>query len=575
MDLSWQTMQQNPNLDYHPCDSNAVAMPVEFNTQSVAAWLDELPLANLDRSGDALLALLRTMNRLKSLSCADRIGMIEQLRPTAYMLSQHAVERHLHDPAFPLSGPLKRHADRGWQLPLELGKGYRLVVMHEGFANPPALGRDLCALTVYRALDAYGTSLLRLSEGYRTAEAGFWRDVYGLYQLAETLQLHKLTVSDEGATILDRFIHIVLFALCGSHRHRPGKIRQIYELLRMFASAAQIQPTPQLNGQDALFFVDLGMDAPPRRVQAPGGRPTANRRFVFTHLLIPVLLKHFEDPLNRRLTSGVVDKPLLRRLVKTLGALERRKFARVAEDGQCGLLIGLDRLIGVLSGASRPQEAPAGSESTVQYKGISWLKVPSYSLETPDRSVWAGRRRDERIQRSEISIAKTLRERSTGVAPGEIWAQGVATPSAQPETVGLSGRLVNSSARGHCLLWTKNAVPGAKVGELVGLALDDSSLHIGVIRWLHQDSDLMFGVELLSPKAEVVEVSFTGERDRVRIALFLPPNAVLQQPAGLLIDPSCCDLEDVIVREGTGVAKTYRIEKLLESTPAFRYFSLA
>jgi hypothetical protein len=554
-------------------------MPIEFNSQSVAAWLNELPLVNLDYSGDALLTMLQALNGLKSPSCADRFGMIERLRCTTYMLSRQGAERQLQDPAFPLSGPLQRHADRGWRLPLELGKGYRLVAVSGDFPTHPNLDRELRALVIYRALEAYGESLLRLSEGYRAAQTGFWRDVYGLYQLAEALQLEKIRVGHEqsfgGATILDRFTQIVLFALCGSHRHRPGKMQVIYELLGAFANTAQIHSTPQLNGQGALFFLELGTDVPPRHVRDLRGRPAVSRRFVFTHILMPALLKHCEDPRNRRLKSGVADKPSLKRVLKALGALERRRFPRIADRGECSLLIGLDRLVGVLSKASASQEAAVSEDSIVQYKGIRWLKVPSYSLQKPEHGDSARSRSGERIPRNEFAIANALHERGAAMAPDEIWGQrNVTVPSSRTQTVGLSGRLINSSASGYCMLWTKNAMPGAKVGELVGLMLNDASFHLGVIRWLHQDADLMFGVELLSPKAEVVEIRFSGEQGGGRMALFLPPNAGLQQPAALVVEPSCHECDEVLVKGGPGLAKTYRLGRLLESTPSFQRFSL-
>jgi hypothetical protein len=111
---------------------------------------------------------------------------------------------------------------------------------------------------------------------------------------------------------------------------------------------------------------------------------------------------------------------------------------------------------------------------------------------------------------------------------------------------------------------------------LVGLGFREGSLHIGVIRWLRQatNADLTLGVELLSPKADVVKVNFIGERESGRNALLLPSNAGLQQTAGLLISPSQQDTGNVMVTTGSGVAKTYRLGKLLESTPSFQYFSL-
>ncbi|HUL12735.1 MAG TPA: hypothetical protein VLU73_11275, partial [Methylococcaceae bacterium] len=106
-------MRPNSSLDNHPQGRHRIGTPVELNPESLAAWLSELPLTNIDYCGDAMLAVLRDMNGQHGLSSVERFRMLEQLRPAAYMLSQQAAERYLHDPAFPLPAPLERHADRG------------------------------------------------------------------------------------------------------------------------------------------------------------------------------------------------------------------------------------------------------------------------------------------------------------------------------------------------------------------------------------------------------------------------------------------------------------------------------
>ncbi|HUL11942.1 MAG TPA: hypothetical protein VLU73_07215 [Methylococcaceae bacterium] len=574
-------MRPNSSLDNHPQGQNRTGRPVEFNSQALAAWLDELPLTNIDYSGDAVLAVLREMNEQQGLSSVERFRMLEQLRPTAYMLSQQAAERYLHDPAFPLPAPLERHADRGPALSSELGRGYRLAMASEDSLSSPASGEDSRALIIDRALEAYATTLLRLREAYRIPPPGFWQDVYGLYQWAETRRLHRLRIAEHnpssGVTVLDRFTQIVLFALSSSHRHRPGKIRQIYELLGTFANKAQIRATSVLNEQNALFCLDLGTDVPPQRIDTLNGSKNDRQRFAFTHALIQFLLKHYEDPANRRLKGGVLDTSLLKRLLKALGAMERRKSPRNTGDGQCRLVVGLDSLVAVLAGTAQQNERFVTNASIVHYKGIGWLTVPNHALEGLHSGESTGNIAAADRIRSELSIGKALYENKEVVTRDDIWAANETDiPSADPEASRLSGHLVNSSARGHCLLWTNREVASAKVGELVGLGFREGSLHIGVIRWLRQatNADLTLGVELLSPKADVVKVNFIGERESGRNALLLPSNAGLQQTAGLLISPSQHDTGNVMVTTGSGVAKTYRLGKLLESTPSFQYFSL-
>ena len=574
------------NLDNDLYGRTQVSLPAEFSAQAIAAWAAELPVANMDYSGDAILALLRALNVLGELASAERFGIVEQLRPIAYMLSQQGAERHLHDPAFPLTPSLKRRAARGLGISLELGRAYRRLVATEDFGGTLVLGEDSLALVIHRALEAYGRALLRIMEGYGSVPEGFWRDVYALYHLAESRQLHQFRVTDGGesdgggGTIRDCFARIVLFARSCSHRHRPRKMWQIFELLGAFAAKAHLGVAPVLNGRCAPFCLDLDADVSPGYVNSPQAGRGGNQRFVFTDVLIQAMLKHFEDPANRRFNGGVLDKATLKRLLQALGPLERRKSPRISEDGECRLIVGFDPLMATLAGTTRQDERDqelAPVEWTIQYKGISWLKVPNYALEQPGPQESSARIADHRVQRSESSIGWVLHERKGGVSPQQIWA-GTATgaPLASRDAIGLIGLLMNSSARGYCLLWTKKEVAKAKVGELVGLAIDGSSLHIGVIRWLRHnaDEDLMFGVELISPNAQVVEVNLDGERVAGRKALFLAPNAALQQSAGLVLKPAFFQAGRILAARGPGGVRAYQLAKLLESTPSFQHFSL-
>ena len=557
-----------------------ISLPSELSKGAVAAWLANLPLANLEYSSKALLALLGELNRQEHRELVQQFDLIEVLRPQAIMLTRQGAERLQGDVAFPLTPKYKAMAQVGVLMTEALGRGYLTLASSVDFLNDRITSSRSRALVIFRALEASCLALLRYRLAYESPGKGYWRNVYGLYTLAEGCGLQLETVDAAAGeavqgTIQAKFNQIVLFALANTQRHRVREIQQIDELLSRFAKLAVLRPVSGNENERALFFCDLAGDLPPRLCSAMAGLPGVACRIIETRPLVEGVLQHYADPTRLVMDSPRPGKELLKRLLRALSGTERRKFQRFPESGDRSLIAGLEQIISLLTSQPGASRLPKLASTAVQYKGIKWLDIPNYSLET----VSEGSLGDFGNKvRSEVAIGRALDSNPEGVMRSQqVWSTADFVPSTGADSVAkVNTALLNASAKGVCLSWADRSDSCVRVGELVGMPVDEGDLHVGVIRWLNHNakSELVLGVELLAPSVKGVKVTLANHVDYQRPGLWIPENRKLGQPASLLVQPAGFVSGQSVFLEAEQSRLCYRLEKLEESSPSFQRFSM-
>jgi hypothetical protein len=295
-----------------------------------------------------------------------------------------------------------------------------------------------------------------------------------------------------------------------------------------------------------------------------------------THSLIESTIQRFSNPVGWNIEGFVVGKPMIKRLLKALGATERRKFVRFRAEGEQLLVIGLDALIRHLNHEAVPERAP-DKGAAIAFKGVTWLSMPNFAIEAIARDKVAtvdSKRHGERAVA--LSLADHARTR---VRREEIWSdQGDGGAATVIEPSGLLAGMLNVSSHGHGLLWLGTQESCLRVGELVGLPAAGEVLHIAVVRWLNHDAQerLMLGVELIAPLAIPVKLATAGrnEVEPRKSALFYPADQRLGKHAGLLVRPSLFHQGQLLWLESPEGKTIYHLEKELESTPSYQHFSL-
>ncbi len=536
---------------FQPFDRE-IKLPEDFSESVLDSWMSRLPLSDVDSAGEAILDLLRAVNMTDGLKCGERIRIAEQIRPPAVSFVAMNSEKHL--PAstlFPLSPENRRFSHRSVEICLELANAYRRIVTSGAFFSDRIMNETARAQIVYRALQAYGLALLHSLESYEPPPEDYWREVYDFYLFAEGHRMQTLSLLSpeiEGATVDSQFKLILLLALASTQHHRPDEIRQFYSVLMLIAKDAEIKKTPSIKEETALYCFDLGSDNSPRSIKRAKSETAGERRFLFTAAMLENAREFFSNPAQRAPERFKLRPELLTRLLETLGGGEKRRFARMSAQGTRRFVVGLPRLLDELSGEPPPlpETGPIGRDPT----------KPS----------------QDEIEEEEIVLDHhrvTIRTK--------IWQKGeVSGSSAGSPIVELTGKLLNTSAGGYCMAWMDSQFPGARVGELIGLYEEGERIHIGVIRWLHHIAkfELVFGVELLSPEVEAVEVESLAAEGPMPKALYFSANERLGHPASLLSEPDLFKVGQTVVLRTAGGRLAYRLEGLLESTLSFQLFSL-
>jgi len=549
-------------------------LPAHFDESTVAAWLAALPLANRDACIDSLLVMLPALQKQSHIPCGERLAILERILSVAEIQVQQYSRSQLADEAFPLPQSAQRVASRCFLIARALGDGYRRIAMDPDFMSEWALAGQGRTAVLLRALQNYGQALLRLKLSYHPPPFDFWCHIYELFRLAEGNHLLKGAAGEATAiTVEGSFLALMLFPLAPTNRHRPRDIRQIFLLLQRFSARARLASDWQQGDQKALFVVDLDSDREPRRVSTPDLECGGGLRFLFTRGLVESMIAHFSGPVGMSEFGGGLSGGLVKRLVRALGVPERRKSLRRPDAGERAIIIGLKSVIEALWRGRQSKDLPE-ARSSLQYKGVKWLNVPDFQVEIlPDDRLQGG----ERFVRSERALGTLIREHATGMSREDIWGENrFSGPAGFGDTSNLKAAMINSSARGCCLLWAHRQVSCLKVGELIGFPTEQGRLYIGVARWLEQtaEGDVTIGVELIAPRTRAVSIYAVG-RGAPEVALFLAEEVRVRGEPSILVSTAKFDVGQTITIDDAGGLSHYRIERLLESNPSFQQFTLS
>ncbi|MGZ8217612.1 hypothetical protein [Methylomagnum sp.] len=501
---------------------------------ALAVWLAELPLANTGYCLDALFLTLRAFNARSNIRPANRFKLTAMLAPYVEMLAERT-EGPLLEASMPHPPAVKR-AELGAQLYRQTALAYDLACLRK-----PRLGawwfRDEVDTSAapYRSLRYWGLYLLRMAQLYKDPEPGFWPLVYGVYGHAEQA---GLTDTGENPpphrTVRDLFKRIVLFALGDSGRLRPRDMRNAYSLLGGVAECVSLALQPPSNQTPGHFLIDPGRDGPPVPYQVGQGADSG----VYFLDTTPLISRLIKDPPPDQ--AGPFDDPHYRHLkrvfAKGLCGARFRKSTRVPVDKKCRLYLGLPEIIRFLS---RPawEADDADSELPLAHLApIDWTHRSRLEL-APDEVDFSPRRvgRGERTLRRETEVEQIVLE--DWVSPRDpIW-EPAAPPS--PKTDGAAqGDLLNTGPTGYCVFVDEAEHLNVQIGVPVGLVEEGQSMFLGTVRWLvREPTGFRFGLKLLAPKVEVVEVrAFDGVSKGK--GLLLPADPVLRPEPELLVLPT-------------------------------------
>lgn len=508
-----------------PTQDTRLAHLTETRPKYLQTWLEHLHLSDPQTASLAILSSLSALNR-QPLSGDIRLKLLT-LYWNTIQTQVTMLQLQLSGSMLPLSEKADAHARLARELMLELGQGYKLVLMDNSSSLLNFHSKPEAAPVIYQLLLTQRRILELCYEMYAPVPAGLWLEIHQTYQYADEHNATRTTISDSApATITHAYQQILLIALADPYHLMQGELTQVIELAREYALLCEIEQHSSATSN--IFTLNLTADAPPHITSRPeSGTQNTPTRFFITHKLIEHLLyllaklESGAPPAALGLPAAAADpgyRYLLHRLIRSWGMPHLRRFNRYAsQPGNIELGLGL-----------RTIHALLGSAETASINDDTLIEITMNNFAAPEHA-----------------------HRSHYVAKWQV---------------------LNNSAQGHALR-TKDAPPAhIKVGELIAMREQaEEPWNLCVIKWIRNidTGNVEIGVQLLPPHARPVSVyNPLSPIKNIQPGMLFPESTTLKQH-NLLLVPHGIYMKNVRMELITDTTQTIMPGKLVLQTQSF------
>lgn len=512
--------------------------------QAVSAWVDQLPMGTPHRAGGQLRSALAELNRVE-LVPQLRCKLLDILRGAIDSVVDAITRDCLNQPIV-LDEDAQLQADLISDLCSFAADGYTLVAVHTIQHSDRVTGVNparLACEALHRAVIYLGQRILHAYLLYQPVEVNSWARLHQLYGLAERQQLARLPMDDSTgrqSSIGEEYLAPLLLACSKPNQLRQHDIAGAYRAFREWRDLVKLQD-PEIGR--GLFAIDMDSDQPPVYAELLVRRGTQQFRYINTDALI----SHLENLKHSRGTQGLsviefdrhtrLDTNLLEHLIRSLGEVSQRNFAR--RDARstlhiaCGLsnvhyyLAGELNLLEVIHGAGyqpKPDELPFNPFLARQPRGDQWQQA------NPEEDT------EEHSPDPEAAMPVDV-DRLTEEAQRQ--DQQAQTPV---QHVVYSVMTTNTSPGGYCVEWPEPPA-GIHIGDVVCIRETEQPNEqwaVAVIRWISQvkHAPTLLGLELMSPQGSALAAQIkmaNGEMSRPIRVLLLPEISLVGQSNTLIV----------------------------------------
>ena len=483
------------------------AKPEFTDLASCAAWLGELPLANVAPSQIRLHEQLRELNRY-GLPADERLKMLEALRESIYFLQEHQIRKLANKP-MPLT-----QVERGI-FEQVVGLWNALLVGYRRCLQDTAGGKQdsQTALICQRGLDCIASSMFDHCRVYHSFSTGYWLALHQIYRRAEESSAIATPVTDpvrkSETSCAEVYVRALLFILADPNEQTQKQMAQIQRWLEQWAQHVPVRHAPPEDKSLPPLQLDYTAATGAYRETGAGGHNTAAWLDISDLARIlkkcVVRLRKGESPASLGLGEDCAMPSVEQLLVLLFRLWCEGKNARVQ--------------------ARRSVNANAKVCTTLvsmhfHVSGNKTFRQPGHATQLTRR------------ERDEIA---TFGHTSTRLEDAFVEAGGYATED---------WLLLEESLSGLRIARKADSTGGRYLNsQLVAVRpADAKSFMIGVVRWLNTDEngDLQLGVRIFPGVPKAVAVRPTGINamaEKFVPALYCPPIAALSVPAALILPP--------------------------------------
>jgi hypothetical protein len=542
----------------------------DARVSSVVEWAGALPATRISNTSVMLYQALPELVRLE-VAPADRLKMLEALRPYVQQCVQGLAQNFLNQPLILPEGAMKT-AVIAQALQKHMSNGYLVVFKQLVLKN---LGKKIknqdqadLSLSLHRAITGCGLQFLRSAQLYTATPAQLWHEMNSLYLLAEELGLLKLSCQDhmlkqlKANTIEQSYIRTLMLASARPNQLRQSELLALYDALEEWSTKIHLAEIDE--NTKNLFLINLGSNHGPEYKSRSSESVSGLLRELDLTPIVVALERHEESSgdntfitVPKGLPSSVVTQ-----VCESWGIARQRSSKRIANHSVLDIVIGLSSIHFHLS-----DETPF--TSFVFPKQDEHAVKRSINFETHnlsrDNDVWGSAPDAESQHRGLVSLDYAVEKPQDEIDHKQKY------PIFQTVTA-------DASPEGYCLAW-RDAIPAnAKVGEILGVREQSrNKWSIGVIRWVRQHKgSSQLGVLMLAPQARpyaLKKVHTTGEHGDFMRALLIPEFKATKAPASLILPLLPFRAGDKAIKNNHGAEETTFLIKRLFHTSAINQFS--
>lgn len=517
-------MMDNCDLRLHlPPKQESQNLACEPHPPKVKEWLERLPLSNTGETARLVYHELKALNRM-SIAIQSRLQILELFKSPVRHITGELKKHYLGAP-LPLAEINFKAAHLVRELHTEMANGYKIIATSL-LTNEATASMTLVHL--HRAMRHLSEVTLTSYLMYAPCPQTLWRDLHEIYRFTEQKKLHESPLPDtEDAasrprSISEMYRHALLLALANPYQLAQEGIMEVSTALNTLASHSHLNTPSNPDDATGSFVINLEKDAPPMSLANNKDCGLDSCRALDTTDLIHRLYLAASAIETPEPSPADHNKPaplssgLARWLISAWGIVSRRSLPRLRKTGHVVVTTGLDAIHNALSRTSVVDAAHSFRKKDTAVAEKTLGETTAAVLSRGDHF-------------------KKQREQKTAAPKNPLYTTHICS-------------VINESEAGACLSWKTNDTkkPPFDADELIAIQensdSDTDEWSIAVIRWTKNtsNSELEFGLEMLSPSAEPVLVrTLRADRsDETPLSGLLLPELKVGNTSARLITPA-------------------------------------
>jgi len=540
----------------------------------VKAWVEKLPLADVGRSARMIYHALVTMNRTL-IAMQHRSQILELFREPTHHITE-TLKKYYIGQAFPLADKNYKAAMLARELHSEMANGYKIVLSSLLTNQTPIFTAGKSLIPLHRAMHYLTEVLVTSYQTYTPCPATTWHDIHQLHHHAELKMLDQSPIHDGSNkmpphhNIGNLYKKILLLSIAGPYHLSQAEISTAFSALDQWAAHSTL--TPMLNADDLpdAYIINQDKDEPTAFLTANRLRRDKNRILSGCLALnTTALVAHLHSIANQTATQALLPAEaqlspvLVRRLISAWSMTSKRNLSRIQKNATLIIGLGLKTAHHVTANNLDPNKVRPHTSPQNVAKFTS-RELGSAAAHASAHDVWDSTR--------QTAYART----QEGLTNDEDLGKSIQGASVYATH---SCKVVNESAGGACLSWTETLTTALRIGEIIAVhgAREENASEWGIatIRWMKNttSSTLEFGIQLLTPTAEAVQVRRADtEINEFLAGLLLPELKVINQAATLIVPAQLFTSGDKILVQINNCTQHFLLHELLEDTGIFSQF---